>query len=476
MLPRVYMEFGVREGARGELKLGRVVLELRADVAPRTAENFRCLCVGWGGAGGGGAAPLSFGGSRVHRIIPGFMVQGGDITRGDGTGGMSVYGAEFEDETFALSHEAAGVLSMANAGADTNNSQFFITLKACRHLDGKHVVFGRVVEGMHVLKKLEKLGSRSGDVAADVRVIDCGEEGVLAGQEDALAATISVASAPRAAGGDDGGRARAHAGARPAPADGGTAPGSPGAGGAEVPPPGAAEAEAGGVPVPDPTAGMSAREKRMYEIRRKMEKSKTANRRAVAAERRREANGGAAGEDEGGESSARQYKEAKQREKETLEAHGLGEDRAHLLDSLEAAERAYKKKNKKPAISGPDPFSQQNLYRSFQRRADAVPVDLEEYERAKREAPEFYRDGNSMMYGQAPEIPEKNVDRMVKELDEQRERREKFSRRRKHYEGRDVDSINNFNAQFNRKAGRAFDDYTAEIKMNLERGTALPER
>ena len=465
-MPRVFMEFGVRERGRGapeeDLNLGRIVMELRTDVAPRTAENFRCLCEGVGGGAGGAAPRFGFGGSRMHRIIPGFMVQGGDITRGDGTGGMSIYGAEFEDESFALSHEAAGVLSMANAGANTNNSQFFITLKACRHLDGKHVVFGRVVEGMHVLKKLEKFGTRTGTVAEDVRIIKCGEEGVLAGQEDALAVTMAA----RTANPD-----KKDVGMEQGPSHG------EGPRGVQIPPP-ETTAQRADDEGSDPTAGMSNKERRLYEIRRKMEKSKMANRKAVVAERRRNLNNGAADDNDGGETSDRHlgYKDAKARKKEALEAHGLSEDRAHLLDSQEAAERAYKKHERKPAPSGWDAFNQHTLYKAFQRRADSVPVDMEEYERMKREAPEFYREGSSMLYGQAPKIPQKNVDRMVKELDDQNERREKFSRRRKHYEGRDVDSISDRNAHYNRKIGRAFDDYTAEIKMNLERGTALPER
>ena len=119
---------------------------------------------------------------------------------------------------------------------------------------------------------------------------------------------------------------------------------------------------------------------------------------------------------------------------------------------------------------------QKALYAAFQKRADAIPVDLDEYARAKEADPEFYRYGNSMLYGHAPKISDKNVDRMVQELEVQREKREKYSRRRKYYEGRDVDSINDRNAHFNKKIGRAFDQYTTDIKMNLERGTALPER
>ena len=152
---------------------GRLVFELYAHVAPRTCANFEALCVGRDA--GDNAEGLHFAGCPFHRIVPGFMVQGGDITRGDGTGGRSIYGARFRDETFALRHDKVGVLSMANAGPHTNGSQFFVTLARAPHLDGKHVAFGRLVEGGAVLRKLEALGDDDGRVArGGPRVARCG--------------------------------------------------------------------------------------------------------------------------------------------------------------------------------------------------------------------------------------------------------------------------------------------------------------
>lgn len=159
--PQVYFDVTVNDGPPA-----RIIFDLYYDVVPRTAENFRALCTGEKGFG--------YQGSSFHRIIPGFMLQGGDFTAGNGTGGKSIYGAKFQDENFVRKHEKPFLLSMANSGPNTNGSQFFITTVPTPHLNGKHCVFGEVASGSEYVKAVEACGSPSGSPSSKVVIVESG--------------------------------------------------------------------------------------------------------------------------------------------------------------------------------------------------------------------------------------------------------------------------------------------------------------
>jgi len=161
MNPLVFLDVATRNN-----KLGRIIVEVYQDKVPRTSKNFIDLATGEHGYG--------YKGCKFHRIIPGFMIQTGDFEKNDGRGGKSIYGKYFEDESFNIRHDKSGLLSMANCGPNTNGSQFFITVGMTAHLDGKHVVFGEVKQGMDIVKEIENYGSNEGEPTKEIRIIDCG--------------------------------------------------------------------------------------------------------------------------------------------------------------------------------------------------------------------------------------------------------------------------------------------------------------
>ncbi|KAG1677926.1 hypothetical protein FOA52_001344 [Chlamydomonas sp. UWO 241] len=512
--PRVFFDIEI-----GGEHAGRIVVELYADVCPRTTENFRALCTGEKGQTKSGKR-LAFKGSIFHRIIPEFMCQGGDFTKGDGTGGESIYGPSFADEDFSLKHDTPGILSMANAGPNTNGSQFFLCTVPCPWLDGKHVVFGKVIEGMAVVKRMEVVGSRSGKTSRRVQIADAGqlpsrmqtllklkaqrEEQAMLQSDPLKALDPDEASRRRLAEMREAAAAKSGAPATPLPDDdeeeegagpssrgggggggggGGTSAGGASAAGGDEDGDGdddGGDSDGDGMEGVDPYAGMSARERKLHELRARLQQCRKANQTAVVDEKKRQK-----GIDDGDKRPAeksqgakRKWYEDKQKKKaEALEAMGLDPTQAHRLETLEHAELQYKKRDKKEKPSGWDVFNPKTLYASYKKRTETIPYTVEDYKATKEAHPEFYAEQHDgLKFAGAPAVPTKNVDKMVNELTERERSRAEFSRRRAFRDSKDVDSINDRNAHFNKKIDRVYGKYTQETKANLERGTALPDR
>ena len=397
-------------------------------------------------------------------------------------------GEKFADENFKMRHVGPGVLSMANAGPNTNGSQFFLCTAETSWLDGKHVVFGRVTEEcMPTVRKIERVGSKSGQTRCKVVITDCGE--VTANYtEGHKLPPLPASSLPSAFGK----KRKPVEVAKPGLLSFGTDPelDAPAGGGVQrntdkpqdttITP--AVEDEkqekveevAKAQDNADPTAGMTAKQKKLFELKMKLNQGRKANQGAVVKERKRIENGN---DQNRAESKKRIYEEAKKNWEDEMKSAGLDKSQAHMLETAGSAQQKYKKKEKKGAAFGWDVFNQQALYNAYEKRVANLKPDMEAYENAKGEEG-FYGHGaqGNLGYGTVAYKPtDEQLNRMVEELDNRKKSRDNFSRRRKFYEEKDVDAINDRNEHFNKKIDRAFGKYTQEIKANLERGTALPD-
>lgn len=423
--PRPRAWFDMEIGGR---PAGRIEFELFSEIVPRTAENFRCLATGECGGG------LHYESSRFHRVIRNFMIQGGDFNRGDGTGGESIYGTQFDDESFALKHDAAYMLSMANRGSNTNGSQFFVTLRPTPHLDGRHVVFGRAISGHQVIDTIAKVAvDRSDRPLVEVVIAACGA--------DPLPKQQRVQELP------------------PAPAPTETLP--------AVKPEEEEneECEAELEEEVELPAGNDV-PARLLRLRMLVNKGRKQNAAAVKDERVRKKEERQRGV--GARERAEERKQTKDKWEADLQLRGVSSDQAYLLETAETAARRYDKhrlKEKRQAAFGWDVFNADSLQKAYEKRLDQLPIGPSHSEQD---------DDDPLVYGQQP--PTKNdeaLDRMVAELEQREQRKATFSRRRAFVPEADVDYINERNKVFNKKIKRAYSKYTVEIRQNLERGTAI---
>jgi len=387
------------------------------------------------------------------------MAQGGDFTKQDGTGGESIYGPSFRDENFVMRHIGPGLLSMANHGPHTNGSQFFITFASCPHLDGKHVVFGRLVQGMETLRKLEEVAtSRDDHPIKRTTIGDCGEAPSVTAPRTPN--SLEDRSAPWTKESDDTDamlpvRSSANSSSS-------SLSGVKGSDRRSVDD----EADPGEKAAPEDAddAPMSDKLRRLQELRYKLNQGRKDNRRAQQEEHARFTD-----PDYEKKKRAEQVRSARQEKHEELKAAGADVEALPLLhETAESVEARNKKKSKKkPAEFGWEVFTQDAQYNAYKRRIkNAGPL--------LASADSTERDSNSLEYNASSDRPsEAAIENMVAELKQTKDRRAKFSRRRPHYEGADVDYISERNRVFNKKLKRYFDAYTVETRNNLERGTAL---
>jgi len=455
--PQVYLDVTI-----GTKPAGRIIFELFTDLTPKTAENFRGLCTGeYGNVGmGTRTKQLHYLNSTFHRIVEGFALQGGDITNGDGTGGASIYGPNFADENFNRKHACAGLLSMANRGRNTNSSQFFITLKASPHLDGKHVVFGQVISGMEAVRKIAKVPVDMNDKPKiPVVIVDCGEVGgnrdflrydpfqksIVEEQErikdDIKAAQkkfIELQKGGGVAAQDETKEAeeKEDEGERRAPLD---------------------EVDDEEVLAPITAKLDEGKRNRLEAIKMKLNEARKMNNQAVLEEERKM--------NDPTYDKVQRAKKWHEKKKELLEENefkGIDEGKDYLSKTAIQAESTLGKRGaKKGETFGWDVFNEDSLFNAYKKRLKAMPHYKEVYDQQKQDP---YTDV-------APS--EERLQRLVDDLQEQEKKREKFSRRRMFQEDEDIDYINDRNRVYNKKLERAFGKYAADIKLNLERGTAL---
>jgi cyclophilin family peptidyl-prolyl cis-trans isomerase len=446
MQENVLVFFDVRIGERS---MGRMIFELFMSRTPRTCENFRQLCLGHSSTNH--QRTLHYQGCAFHRVIKGFMAQGGDITRGDGTGGMSIYGKTFNDENFSRKHTEAGLLSMANAGPNTNSSQFFITFAAAPHLDGRHCVFGRLVKGMEVLKIMEMAATDRHDTPLTPVVISsCGEvrpdqPTVQPREEEARNSSRHTSSdksirrggSTKSVGDDNEGKTEVNED----------------------------EEEKAEMVAAKKMEGMSGMEKRLFQLKMKMNQGRKANNSAVE----KEYHSKKAGKNTNS-GNLTEYDLKKQDWKTDLIKAGIAEDEWHLLqttEEIQAKEERTAHKKKQEKSFGWNKFNSDAQFRSYDQ-------NIKRLQTSTSSSTDTTGGTDELMYGKgsASCLPLGGAERISKFIEDKESR---AAKKRKESEAidKDVDFINRKNERHNKNIASAYDKYTVDIRQNLERGTAL---
>eukprot|EP00439_Symbiodinium_sp_Y106_P073962 s3710_g14.t1 len=458
---------------------GRVIIELFADASQvaclrlrRTAENFRALCTGEYGLGRTTRKKLCYEGCEFFRSAKNFMIQSGDFQFNNGDGGESIYGGTFNDEDFVRRHTQAGVVSMANKGRNTNGSQFFITLKRSVQLDNKHIAFGQVVEGMDVIRAVAAVPTdRDERPRVTCSIVGCGEVGAKTSsgleqqsEMSKLIQGLTEEEVPKVNAAQQG--KQILAGKPGGAALGGEISGTALKRKAQEEEP---ETEGAGIPLPK-----TEREKRLYQLRLKMNQSRSANNKEVVEEQKRESDPGYSKKVAAKRAAEEEKKEKEEDEKKGSKSrNGMPEGKDYLNDTIETAEaRESKKKKGNPDAFGWDVFNQDSLLRAHEKRLKQVQFYPEAYEKQKKAIEEEGEEGLKFAgFGFKPteEAKRRLGDAMGKILEKKKE----FSRRRAYNDEEDRTYVNERNRFFNKKLDRFFGDYTEETRQNLERGTAL---
>jgi len=457
-----------------------VVFELFNDVTPRTAENFRGLCTGEYGLGRTTKKKLSYQGCSVFRSVKDFMIQSGDFQFNTGDGGESIYGGTFNDEDFSRRHTQGGILSMANRGRNSNGSQFFITLKRCPRLDGKHIVFGQVVDGMDVIRAIGKVPiDKDERPRVPITIVGCGELGVKKGSGDdpTLVMGKQIASLTEEIIPEENAAQKAKAilkggqgGAAVEASDGDFSEGGSLS---------KAREEEGEIAAMAPPK--NERERRLFELRMRMNQGRAKNNKEVVEEQkrnsdpdyaRRQAEGRhkrALADDLGGNKGKGKAEDAD----DAAERPGaVPRGKEYLNDTVEKCEmRDAKKKKGNPDAFGWDVFNQDSLYRAHDKRLKHLAFDEKAYQEQKAKA-ETQGDA-AMAAGFGFQPTEEGKERLQEAMDKMVAKKGEFSRRRQFVAEEDATYVNERNRHFNKKLERAFGAYTEETRQNLERGTAL---